>query len=85
MKHREQMTIKATIMLYDTHQHHTDVTTLIDSGCTTSAINDAFVIQHKIKTTPVANPMPVYNADGTRNSNGDITHYVTLNLDIKGH
>ena len=39
-KHREQMTIKTTIMLYDTHQHHTDVITLIDSGCTTSAIDE---------------------------------------------
>jgi hypothetical protein len=84
-RHREQMELKTTIMLYDTHQHHTDVSTLIDSGCTMSAIDKSFVEKHRINTIPIANPMPVYNADGTRNQHGDITEFVELNLDIKGH
>ncbi len=42
-------------------------TALVDSGCTSSAINRAFVKEHNIPTHATAAPIPVYNADGTRN------------------
>ena len=71
-------------MLYDTRNHH-NVQTLIDSGCTSSAISREFVVKHKINTTPIPHPIPVYNADGTRNQDGDIKEYVELSLEVKGH
>ena len=83
-KAQETLIVNAKIMLYDTRQHHY-IKALIDSGCTTSAIDKDFVEKNKINTKKVANPMPVYNADGTRNRGGDITDYVELYLDIKGH
>jgi phosphoglycolate phosphatase-like HAD superfamily hydrolase len=81
---KEQLQVGATIMLYDTRNHH-NVQALIDSGCTSSAISREFVVKHKINTTPIPHPVPVYNADGTRNQDGDIKEYVELSLDVKGH
>ncbi len=40
-------------------------TVLVDSGCTSSAINRAFVKKHNIPTHATTTPIPVYNADGT--------------------
>ncbi len=48
-------------------------TALVDSGCTSSAINREFVKKHNIPTHATAVPIPVYNADGTRNQEGSIT------------
>ncbi len=48
-------------------------TALVDSRCTSSAINWAFVKKHNILTHATAAPIPVYNADGTRNQGGSIT------------
>ncbi len=38
---------------------------LIDSGCTGSAINQAYVEKHNLDTKKALIPIPVYNADGT--------------------
>ncbi len=38
---------------------------LIDSGCTGSAINQAYVTKHGLDTRKALIPIPVYNADGT--------------------
>ncbi len=53
-------------------------TALVDSGCTSSAINRAFVKKHNIPTHATAVPIPVYNADGTRNQGGSITQYAEI-------
>ncbi len=53
---------------------------LLDSGCTSSAINRSFVETRKINV-----PIPVYNADGTHNAGRDITEYVETRMTIKGH
>ncbi len=53
-------------------------TALVDSGCTSSAINRAFVKKHNIPTHATAAPIPVYNADGTRNQGGSITQYAEI-------
>ncbi len=58
---------------------------LVDSGCTSSAINRAFVKKHNIPTYATAAPIPVYNADGTRNQGGSITHYAEICLTIGDH
>ncbi len=48
----------------------------LDSGCTSSTINRSFVEKHNLPTRRINVPIPVYNADGTRNAGGDITEYV---------
>ncbi len=58
---------------------------LIDSGCTGSAINQAYVEKHNLDTKKALIPIPVYNADGTRNQGGDITEFVELSMTIGEH
>ncbi len=53
---------------------------LVDSGCTSSAINRSFIEKHNIPTHAMAAPIPVYNADGTKNSGGAITKYAEIML-----
>ncbi len=48
-------------------------TALVHSRCTSSAINQTFVEKHNILTHSTTAPIPVYNADGTRNQGGLIT------------
>ncbi len=60
-------------------------TALVDSGCTSSAINRAFVKKHNIPTYATAAPIPVYNADGTRNQGGSIMRYTEICLMIGDH
>ncbi len=58
---------------------------LVDSGCTSSAINRTFIEQHNIPTHAMAAPIPVYNADGSRNQGGSITKYTEIRLTIGDH
>ncbi len=60
-------------------------TTLVDSGCTSSAINRDFVKKHNILTHATAAPIPVYNADGTHNQGGSITQYAKIRLIVGDH
>src|ERR1700723_4617389 len=76
---------KAHIMIYEMRQHHYDVSTLIDSGCTTSAIDRDFVKKKKIPTLPLAKLRVVYNADRSKNANGPITEYVELFFEVNRH
>ncbi len=62
-----------------------DMKALIDSGCTGSAINQAYVNKHNLDTKKALIPIPVYNADGTRNQGGDITEFVELSMTIGDH
>ncbi len=58
---------------------------LIDSGCTGSAINQAYVEKHNLDTKKALIPIPVYNADGTCNQGGDITEFIELLMTIGEH
>ena len=60
-------------------------TALLDSGCTGSCINRQFVNKHHIPTQRMPIPIPVYNADGTRNQAGPITEMAELVLAIGEH
>ena len=40
---------------------------LLDSGSTGSCMSRKFVEKHRIPTTKLARPIPIYNADGTLN------------------
>ncbi len=50
-----------------------------------SAINQSFIEKHKLPTQKINVPIPVYNADGTRNAGRDITEYVETCMMIRGH
>ncbi len=50
-----------------------------------SAINQAYVKKHNLDTKKALIPIPVYNADGTRNQGGDITEFVELSMTIGEH
>ena len=58
---------------------------LIDSGCTGSCINKEFVEKHRINLTPLPKPIPVFNADGSQNIGGKLTHIAQLKVNIEGH
>ncbi len=58
---------------------------LIDSGCTGSSINQAYIEKHNLDTKKALIPIPVYNADGTRNQGGDITEFIELSMTISEH
>ena len=58
---------------------------LIDSGCTGSCINEEFAKKHRINLTPLPKPIPVFNADGSQNIGGKLTHIAQLKVNIGGH
>ncbi len=68
-------------------ENHTCITSsaLIDSGCTSSTINRAFVEKHNIPTHATAAPITVYNADRSKNSAGQITAFAELHITIGDH
>ena len=61
------------------------VQALVDSGCTGSCINRTFAEKHDIPMHPLPIPVPVYNADGTLNRDGSITHMAELRMTVKDH
>ncbi len=68
-----------------TGRNHIKTSALIDSGCTSSAINRAFVKKHDLPTRATAAPITVYNADGSKNSSGQITAFAELRITIGDH
>ena len=61
------------------------VNALLDSGATGLYVDRKFIDKHKISTSPLSIPLLVYNADGSQNANGKITHEVELRFVIQGH
>ena len=61
------------------------VNALLDSGATGLYLDKRFVERHNITTRALPVPMRVYNADGTHNSNGVITHEAQLVFTVQGH
>jgi hypothetical protein len=68
----------------DTQQSFT-VNALLDSGATGLYVDKRWVLKHGIQTTPLRYPQRVYNADGTPNAQGEITHQVQLRIAVQGH
>jgi len=75
--------IKAEILLDDASI--VPVLTLLDSGCSASAIDEEFVREKKIPTFNLPISIPVYNTDGTKNASGLITKFTMLELSIGAH
>ncbi len=58
---------------------------LLDSSCTNSTINCAYIDKHRLETRKVMTPIPVYNTNGLWNQDGDITEFVELQMMIGRH
>ena len=58
---------------------------LLDSGTTGMFVNQDFVQKHNIETTPLLQPIPVHNVDGTLNENGLVTEEAHVLLQIGSH
>lgn len=78
------LTIPARLTTLD-DQRQFSLRALVDSGCTGSSIDTGFVQAKGLNPQPLPRPVPVYNADGTLNNGGSITHTVTLRLTIGQH
>lgn len=58
---------------------------LLDSGCTSSIIDEAFVRKHNLPTWRLDKPIPAVNADSTENAVGLITRVTELSVSIGDH
>ena len=58
---------------------------LLDSGANTTFIDKAVAERLGLTLEALANPICVFNVDGSRNSAGDVTHAVNLTVDFLGH
>ena len=81
---KNQMDVTGVVKTMDTLESF-PMKALIDLGCTGSCINEEFVKKHQINLTPLPKPIPVFNADGSQNIGGKITHLAQLKIDIGGH
>jgi hypothetical protein len=58
---------------------------LLDSGANAIYIDKAYAQKMKLPLTLLANPIPVYNIDGTRNATGSITHCAEIIIQFQEH
>ena len=56
---------------------------LVDSGCTTSAINSKYVKEHGINTFKLERPFRAYNADGSENKEGLVSEACELRMEVR--
>ena len=81
---KNQMGVSGVIITMDTLDCHL-MKALVDSGCTGSCINEDFVKKHNLNTTKLPKSIPVFNADGSSNVAGRLTHMVQLQVIIGDH
>ena len=58
---------------------------LLDSRANPTFIDKAIAERMGLMLEALANPIRIFNVDGSRNSAGDITHAVNLTVDFLGH
>ena len=75
----KQLDIPVMIKNQETLQVY-DTMALCDTGCTGSCINRNFVQCAGLSPKPFPHPIDVFNADGSPNIGGRITHYVDVQL-----
>ena len=62
-----------------------EVKTLLDSSATGCFVNKSWAVDRCSQLSKLVKPVPVLNVDGTRNQEGDITHYVLLTVGVEKH
>jgi hypothetical protein len=58
---------------------------LLDSGCEGSCIDTKAVEKYQLPVSKLHCPIPVYNADGSRNQAGSISGFVMIQICIGAH
>ena len=82
---RRQLDVPALLETLNGDGPSVKVVALVDSGATGSVIDAEFARANGFKEMPLDRPIPVLNADGTRNRAGDISSYVELAMTVQGH
>jgi hypothetical protein len=62
-----------------------EVEALLDSGATGCFVDKSWALDRRLHLSKLMKPVPVLNVDGTRNQEGDITHYVLLTVGVGKH
>ena len=78
---KNQMDVSGVIITMDTLDRHL-IKALIDSGCMGLCINENFVKKHNLNMMKLPKSIPVFNADGSSNITGRLTHTVQLQVII---
>ena len=81
-RNRNSFNLPVTLWVYG---RKVQVEALVESGATTSFINKSVVEKYHLATLKLAVPYDVYNADGTSNKNGKITHAIRSYVEIGSH
>ena len=66
-------------------QDYTVIPALLDSGANATFVDILVVKRLGLPLEPLANPIRIFNVDGTRNLVGDVTHTTTLTMEYHGH
>ena len=61
-----------------------DIKALVDSGATNCFMSDKLIRRMKLGKRPLQRPRKIWNIDNTANKAGEITHYVTLDIQTRG-
>src|SRR6266702_4247481 len=61
-----------------------DIKALVDSGATDCFISERFIQHMKLGKRPLQRPRKIWNIDNTANQAGEITHYITLDIQTRG-
>jgi len=61
-----------------------DIKALVDSGATDCFMSEKFIQRMKLGKRPLQRPRKIWNIDNTANQAGEITHYITLDIQTKG-
>ena len=66
-------------------QDYTVIPALLDSGANATFINTSVTERLGLPLEPLANPIRIFNVNGTHNSAGDVTHTTSLTMEHLGH
>src|SRR6266702_3149659 len=61
-----------------------DTKALVDSGATDCFMSERFIRRMKLGKRPLQRPRKIWNIDNTANRAGEITHYITLDIQTNG-
>ena len=61
-----------------------DTKALVDSGATDCFMSEKFIQRMKLGKRPLQRPRKIWNIDNTANQAGNITHYITLDIQTRG-
>ena len=82
---RSENSLEVKAMVARPDRSKLPIVVLVDSGCSSSTINETFIKENKLLTHDIPIPIPIYNADGTMNKGGSISKFTMVELIINNH